>query len=304
MVSSEKPKLLWVKPKDVKIPEVRVTSSWEPELLAMFRESVKAMGIVEPVICVEEKGALWLTDGLHRLQEAQLSNLPKIRVVAIPGSLKDVYLQNLMLNRLRGKTKTSEMVKVIKHLESEFRMDMDAIAKQTGLKRDYVEKMLVISRVRDEVLRDLDAERIHVGHAYEIGKVQNPDVQLRLLLQVKQYDLTVSDLQGIVNDTLKIIQERRTNPTPTPGPTPLPPSTIKCHLCELERPIQHVKGFNVCQHCFAIAYEAIRQAKAAMATPTPEPERQISSEAGPHEILSVSQKASQLNSKVSNRGGE
>ena len=90
MASAEKPKLLSVKPSQIKVPEVRVTSSFEPELLAMFRDSIKAMGIVEPIIVVQEKGDLWLTDGLHRLQEAKDQNLSRVTVVAIPGALKDV----------------------------------------------------------------------------------------------------------------------------------------------------------------------------------------------------------------------
>jgi ParB-like chromosome segregation protein Spo0J len=259
----DRPRMMSVKPSQIKIPDVRVTSSWDPELLGMFRDSIKAMGIVEPIVAVEEKGELWLVDGLHRLQEAQLQNLPRVQVVAIPGSLRDVYLKNLMLNRLRGKTKTSEMVMVIKKLEQEFKMDMDTIARATGLKRDYVEKMLVIGRVRPEVLADLDAERIHVGHAYEIGRVEDPDVQLRLLLQVKQYDLTVSDLRDVVDSTLKILNERKASPDSATVPMPIPPATIKCHFCDLERPVREVRGFNLCQTCFAIGYEAVRAAKAA-----------------------------------------
>lgn len=265
-----RPRLLTVKPGEIKVPDVRVTSSFEPELLSMFKDSIQAMGIVEPIIVVEEKGVLWLTDGLHRLQEAQLQNLPSLKVVAIPGLLKDVYLQNLMLNRLRGKTKASEMVKVVKHLETEFKLDMDTIARQTGLKRDYVEKMLAIARVRDEVLTDLDAERIHVGHAFEISRVPDKDVQMRLLLQVKQYDLTIPDTREIVDRTLEIIKERQANPTQPPPQTPIPPAMIKCHFCDIDREVKIVKGFNVCQYCFAIAIEAVQKALKAQ-TPAEKP---------------------------------
>jgi ParB/RepB/Spo0J family partition protein len=266
----ERPRLISVKPAEIKIPDVRVTSSWDPELLAMFRDSIKAMGIVEPIVAVEEKGELWLVDGLHRLEEAQKQNLSKVQAVALPGTLRDVYVKNLMLNRLRGKTKVSEMVLVVKHLENEFQMDMDTIAKETGLKRDYVEKMMVIGRVRPEVLADLDAERIHVGHAYEIGRVEDQDVQLRLLLQCKQYDLTVSDLRDIVDSTLQILAERKASPQSPPGPMPIPPATIKCHFCDLERPVREVRGFNLCQTCFAIGYETVQQRKAASGLPPTE----------------------------------
>lgn len=269
---SEKPRLINLKPTEIKIPDVRVTSSFEPEMLSMFKESIKAMGIVEPIVVVKDKEDYWLVDGLHRLQEAQLNNQSRVQVVALPGGLKDVYLKNLMLNRLRGKTKASEMCLVVKHLENEFKMSMEEIAKETGLKRDYVEKMMIVGRVREEVLKDLDSERISVGHAYEIGRIEDPDVQLRLLIQCKQYDMTVDALRDVVTETIKIIKERNENPDRPTGPTPLPPATITCHLCELERPIKTVKGFNVCQWCFAISYDAIQKAKAAATPPPAEPQ--------------------------------
>jgi len=259
-----------LKPTAIKIPDVRVTSSWEPELLTMFKDSIKAMGIVVPIIAIQDKDDFWLVDGLHRLQEAQLNNQPRVQVAVIPGNLRDVYLKNLMLNRLRGKTKASEMVKVVKHLETEFKMDMDSIANETGLKRDYVEKMMVVGRVREEVLQDLDAERIGVGHAAEIARIQDPDVQLRLLIQCKQYGLTVKDLSDVVTNTIQIIKEREASGSNRPTAPPIPPATISCHLCDIERPIKTVKGFNVCQWCFAVAYEAVQKAKGASAIPPPE----------------------------------
>jgi len=267
---SEKPKMVSLKPTQIKVPEIRVTSSWEPELFAMFKDSVKAMGIVEPIVVIKDGEDHWLVDGLHRLEEAQLNNMSRVQAVVLPMTLKDVYLKNLMLNRLRGKTKTSEMARVVTHLEQEFKMDMDSIAKETGLKRDYVEKMLVVGRVRAEVLKDLDAERIGVGHAYEIGRIEDQDVQLRLLIQTRQYDLTVDALRDIVDETIKILQKRTETPNQPPGPTPLPPPTIKCHMCDIERDIKQVRGFNLCQWCFSIAYEAIQKAKAAMPPPPPE----------------------------------
>jgi len=258
-----------LKPTAIKIPDVRVTSSWEPELLTMFKDSIKAMGIVEPIIAIQDKDDFWLVDGLHRLHEAQLNNQPRVQVAVIPGNLRDVYLKNLMLNRLRGKTKASEMVKVVKHLETEFKMDMDSIANETGLKRDYVEKMMVVGRVREEVLQDLDAERIGVGHAAEIARIRDPEVQLRLLIQCKQYDLTVKDLADVVTKTLEILAEREKAGGGQPTAPPIPPATIPCHLCDIERPIKTVKGFNVCQWCFAVAYEAVQKAKGASAIPSP-----------------------------------
>jgi len=123
--------------------------------------------------------------------------------------------------------------------------------------------MAVSGRVREQVLQELDAKRIGVGHAYEIGRIEDPEVQMRLLLQTKQYDMTVGDLHDVVDQTLQIIKERKERGGQPGTPAPLPPATIECMLCELQRPIKDVHGFNICKFCYVIAYEAVQKAKAS-----------------------------------------
>jgi len=283
--SSMRPKLRLVDPKDILVPEVRVTSTWDPELLDMFKKSVEAMGIQQPLLCVQENERLILVDGLHRLEEAKLQNLPKVQVVVIPGDMKQVLLKNLMMNRLRGGTKASEMVKVLTTLNKDHGMTSEDIARETGLKRDYIEKLLETSRATREVLEALDREEIGVGHAWEIARVPDKDVQLRLLAQVFTYRLTVKDLHDIVNDTLEILKKREEQkPQPkAPEPTSIP--TVRCHLCELEWPVRKVVGINICMGCYGIAHEAITKAKKEGRIPTEKTLTKEEEPTPPHEIL-------------------
>ena len=254
----EKPRVLFLKLEQIKVPDVRVRASWDNEMLAMFKDSIKAMGIIEPIVVIKEGQEYWLVDGAHRLEEAQLQNVAKVQAVTMPGTMQDVHLQNLALNRLRGKTKASEMAMVVKELSDRFDVDLDTIAKRTGLKRDYVEKMLVVSRVHPEVLAALDAERIPVGMAFEIGRVPDLAVQERLLIQAKTYEkLTVLDMRDIVDETIRIMNAG-VGSNPTPPLATIPESTIKCHFCEKDREMKQIRGFNVCQHCFAIGYAAVQ----------------------------------------------
>jgi len=257
----DKPRLREVDPAEIIVPDVRITADWDPELYNMFRDSVKEMGIQEPILCVEEQGKLILVDGLHRLQEAKLQGLRKVRAVIIPGTLKDAMLKNLVLNRLRGKTKTSELTRVVLHLLEKYQVSLEELSK-TGLSRDYLEKILFIyNQAIPEVKRALDEERISVSHAALIAKVPKPESQKRLLVMVQTYNLKVDDLRDIVEETIRILNEQAKAQAQAPAPVPPPPAedTVKCHLCEKERPISKVRGFNICIYCWAIAERAVRE---------------------------------------------
>lgn len=256
--SVSKPRLQSVDPSKIKIPKVRITSTWPPELLEMLKSSIEADGIQQPILLAKDKEALWLIDGLHRLDEAKLQGMKKVPCVVITASMKDVLLKNLYMNRLRGGVKASEMVRVIMNLRSEHAMTSEDVAKETGLRRDYIEKILQTSKAAPAVLEALDREEIGVGHAYEISRVDNRDVQLRLLSQVFAYRLTVKDLHNIVQDTLEILKKRAELKVEKGPVAPAPVPTVRCHMCEQDFPPRKVVGVNICMDCYGIAHEAIR----------------------------------------------
>ena len=269
---SEKVKIRYVKPADIEIPPIRITSSWDPDLLEMFRRSVASMGVKEPIMCVEEADKIILVDGLHRLDEAKRQNVDRIPIAVIQGTMRDVMLQNLVLNRLRGKTKASEMVKVIGSLQSDYNMDIDSLVENTGLKRDYIEKMLQVRSASSRVLDALDQEEIGVGQAYELSRIPDKADQETMLEQVRQFRITASDLKDIVDASLKIRAERAATPVPQAGPPPLPTRMIKCHICEQPAPINRVTGINICIDCYGAAMDYVKRQLGRGPPPLPEAE--------------------------------
>jgi len=259
-------KVTMVDPKLLKVPDVRITSTWEPEMLKMFRDSIGTEGIQNPLIVVKENGNLWIVDGLHRQQEALLKGIPEVPCILTDGSMRKVMTKNLYMNRLRGGIKASEMIQVIKWLYEHEGMNSDAIKRETGLNRDYVEKLLATGKAVPEVLEALDKEEIGVGHAYEISRITEKDVQLRLLAQIFQYRLTVKDLKTVVDDTIELLTSRANAPQGPEQPPPIQIPKIRCHACEEEYPLKKVSGVNLCVHCYGILIDEIRKRRKAEQT--------------------------------------
>jgi len=256
-------KVTMIDPKLLQVPDVRITSTWEPEMLKMFRDSIGTEGIQNPLIVVKENGNLWIVDGLHRRDEALLKGISTVPCIVTDGSMRKVMTKNLYMNRLRGGIKASEMIEVIKWLYEHEGMNSDAIKRETGLNRDYIEKLLATGKAVPEVLEALDKEEIGVGHAYEISRIIEKDVQLRLLAQIFQYRLTVKDLKTVVGDTLELLQARANAPQGPEQPPPIQIPKIRCHACEEEYPLKKVSGVNLCVHCYGILIDEIRKRRKA-----------------------------------------
>jgi ParB-like chromosome segregation protein Spo0J len=263
MSNVQQPKLevQWIDPKVLKVPDVRITSTWDPAMLEMFKKSVAAEGIQSPLTVVQEGEDLWIVDGLHRQQEALLKGIPQVPCVVFQGTMRQVMTKNLYMNRLRGGIKASEMIKVIDWLTTNQGMNSEAIQRETGLKRDYIEKLQLTARAVPEVLEALDKEEISVGHAFQISRIQEKDVQLRLLAQIFQYRLTVKDLTTVIDDTLELLKRRAQETPPDPAQQPVLMAKIRCHACEEEYQIKRVTGVNLCINCYGLLMDAIKQAR-------------------------------------------
>jgi len=188
----------------VRIPDVRITSSWEPDMLAMFRASVKSMGIQEPILVAWDGETYWLIDGQHRLEEAKMQNQATVEAVVVETDMKGVHLRNLVLNRLRGKTKASEMVRVIQSLRDDHGTGLEEVIEKTGLRREYLEQLLSIGEADPQVWAALDREEIGVGVAYQLSRIPEAGEPLKVLAQVKMYGISAKDLKGVVDEIIEL----------------------------------------------------------------------------------------------------
>jgi len=199
-------KLRKVKPDLIKVPEVRVTARFDDETWAQFQASIKEMGAVAPIICCLVDEEFVLVDGLHRLIEAQRNGAETVAVAVIEGDMVDVLTKNIFLDHLRGKTPVSEMVDVIEALWKEYGLDSEKIAAKTGMTRDYVEKLQLISELTPLCREALDQGRIGVGHAVALTKIKDPNRQEVVLQQQELYRWSVKELEAHIKETLALVE--------------------------------------------------------------------------------------------------
>lgn len=258
---STRMKLRHVEPDKIQIPEVRVTSIWSEEEYADFAATIKADGIQQPIKCILENGVYWLVDGKHRLDEARLHSIKKVPVVYKEGTIIDALVENLVSNRLRGKTPASDEVRLIKHLQEKYNMEPWQIAERTGLSQKRVEQRLQVGGSAPEVLSCLEFDQIGLGVAFELSRLPNKAGQIALLSRLLQMTppAKVSEVADIVTNALEL-QEQMRQPVPEKPPE-IPVLTISCHLCGEKYEAADMRGINTCATCHGIARDYIQELK-------------------------------------------
>ncbi|MBI2869397.1 MAG: ParB/RepB/Spo0J family partition protein [Chloroflexi bacterium] len=262
-------KLRKVDPSTIVVPEVRVTSQFDDETREMLRKNLEADGQLAPIICSEVDGQIVLVDGLHRLQDLIALGHKTVDVALVPGDMVDVLTRNLLMDHLRGKHPVSEMVKVIQTLWKEYRLDSDAIAAKTGMTRDYVEKLQLISELTPMCLEALNQGMIKMGHAAALTRIKDPVKQETILQQQLLYRWPVKELEDYIKDVLATIEAP---PEPQAPAEERKPIRIKCTYCGEEFEPAEIANPNTCRGCSGVIFASMSQARQEARQTAPRPE--------------------------------
>jgi ParB/RepB/Spo0J family partition protein len=260
----EKAKIAYVDPFKIKVPDVRITSDFDPDIEAMFGEDIEKVGIEQPILVGKEGETLWLIDGLHRLQQAKLKGIEKVPCVIREMNIISLQMRNLMSNRLRGKTKVSEEIKVLKDLFETHKISIEELVTKSGMRRERVEQLLKVSTVHPDILKGLEDEKISLCAAYELSNLPDEDSQLRMLAIIEQYDLKCSDVKDAVIEAIRMIGEKGGPAIPGNIPLPTENPQVQCQFCKEMVDIQDASSPIVCKYCYGAIIGSILQAKREM----------------------------------------
>lgn len=245
----------------IKVPETRVTAFYDEETAALLKQSLEAAGTINPVIVVSTDDGFIMVDGLHRFEEARTRGDSTIPAVVYEGDNKDALLMNLVLNKVRGKTKASEMVKVIGALYQGYELGVEKIEEKTGLSRDYIEKLIKVSQASPVVQEALDQEIIGIGHAFEIARLPYAIQQDEVIAKHQVWRFTVKEIHDQINAVLEQMELLKQESPKVDTEEGRRPVTYHCEGCSDEAEPRYLRPVMLCPTCFGDVWRLAKAAK-------------------------------------------
>lgn len=125
-------------------------------------ESIKASGIQQPLIVIEDDGRLLLVKGLRRLRIAKSLGLGKVPIVVAPipnGYDSETYGRELRLSLQshRQDLLPSQKCGLVEELKTRFAMSNEQVAAYLGIAADSVTNWLAVRRYIKPVVTAMDA---------------------------------------------------------------------------------------------------------------------------------------------------
>jgi ParB family chromosome partitioning protein len=165
---------------------------FEPEAHAGLADSIKAQGVVQPVLVrPRAAGGYELIAGERRWRAAREAGLKQVPAVVRAADDRDTLLLGLVENVAREALSPVEEARAYAVLVDEFSLSLGEIGERVGRSKPAVSNRLRLLELPDEVLGMLDRSLLTEGHARAVLAVPDHDGRRRLARRIVREGLSV-----------------------------------------------------------------------------------------------------------------
>ena len=172
---------------------------FDQALLQELADSLKAEGLIQPIIVRPFAGAFELVAGERRWRAAQLAGMSEIPAIIRDMPDKSVAAVSLIENIQRKDLNPLEEAAAFERLCDEFGMTHKAVAESVGRSRASVTNLMRLLELHDEVKVLVDKGELEMGHARAILGAPK-DKQHGLAKEVLKRCLTVRAVEKLVRE--------------------------------------------------------------------------------------------------------
>jgi len=170
-------------------------SSMDPTRLAELAASIRASGLVQPILVRRRGDGYQIIAGERRWRAAQQAGLKRVAVTL--REVPDVELLELALveNIQREELSALEEAQAFQRLQEELRLTQEQIAQKVGRDRATIANTLRLLRSPREVRELLAAGKLDAGHARALLALEHADEQVALGREAARKGLSVREVE-------------------------------------------------------------------------------------------------------------
>lgn len=168
------------------------------ENLEELTQSIKANGIVQPIVVRRKGDRYQIVAGERRWRASQKASLKKIP--AIVKNVSDEKLLELALieNIQRQELNAIEEAKAYRNLVETIGLTQEMIAERVGKNRTVITTALRLLKLPDDIQRLLEEEKISAGHGRALLMSSEADVQRQVAKTIIEMSLSVRETEKAI----------------------------------------------------------------------------------------------------------
>jgi ParB family transcriptional regulator, chromosome partitioning protein len=180
-------------------------TEFDPESLHGLAESLKAVGLLEPIRVRRVDGRYLLVDGERRLRAAKLAGFTKIAVIVEGKDLcrGEVTQRQVIANCQRADLNPLEKSNALHGLMQETGWNASTVATKLGFSNATVSRLLALRELPETIREQVNRGEIPLSAASRLARVEDEETQTTLATDVASGTLTRDGLAGAIRSAQK-----------------------------------------------------------------------------------------------------
>jgi ParB family chromosome partitioning protein len=207
--------------------------------LRELAESIKANGIIQPIVVRRDGDRFQIIAGERRWRAARMAGLERVPVVVrdvAPGQAQSLLEMALIENIQREDLNPIDEALAYQRLSDEFHMKQEDIAAAVGKDRASIANYVRLLKLPDEVRAEVASGRLSMGHARALLSLTGEAEQRRIARDVIAGSLSVRETESLVK---KIVESG------APAREAAPPKPADVHTRAAEDQLKLLLGTKV-----------------------------------------------------------
>jgi ParB family chromosome partitioning protein len=175
-------------------------SRFDESALAELAESIKASGVVQPILVRPQLGGRFqLIAGERRWLASQRAGKTTVPAIVKQVSNEQAMEMTIVENLQREDLNPVEQARAYERLGREFGLTQEQMAQRTGKERSSVANFLRLLKLPSEVQTLLEENKLSFGHAKALMTLDSPEAVLKLANRAVALSMSVRQVEGTVH---------------------------------------------------------------------------------------------------------
>ena len=190
-------------------------SNFDEEALAELSESIRTLGIIQPLTLREmPEGQYQIISGERRFRASRMAGLTQVPAYIRKADDAAMLEMAIVENIQRENLDAIETALGFQRLIDECSLTQEAMALRVGQKRATITNYLRLLNLPPEIQKAIKENAISAGHAKALLSLDNPKTQIRLCNQAVKGGWSVRTLEEKVR---RLMEEKQPVKTDAPG---------------------------------------------------------------------------------------
>lgn len=173
---------------------------FDDEALKELASSIKEHGVFQPIIVKKSIKGYDIIAGERRFRASKMAGLEKIPAIIRDFTDEQMMEIALLENLQREDLSVIEEALAYKSMIEHLNLTQDELSKRVGKSRSHITNILGLLRLPGEVQQMVSDNRITMGHARALSKLESRDEIIKLANKIVDENLIVRDIENITSD--------------------------------------------------------------------------------------------------------